>query len=132
MAVMIIVFFHFIFLFANTQDLIMQQHHKLLFENKIGCVANLLGFNGGQREILKTACWISLNDMMLSQSTQMTDDDFHTAEWLLVIRTGKNVETFLNVNKTYASNDLWQEFSKTQANNTQLLQLIDYMVERCR
>ena len=110
----------------------MQQNYKLLFENKITRVANLLQFNGGQTEILKTASWINLNDMMLSQSQPMTEDEIHKAQWLLVLQTGKNVETFLNVNKNYSSNELWQEFSKTQANNNQLRQLIDYMVERCR
>ena len=103
-----------------------------LFENKIGCVANLLHFNDGQREILKTASWINLNDMMLSQPQSMTEDEIHKAQWLLVLQTGKNVKTFLNTNKNYSFNELWQEFSKTQGNNTQFLQLIDYMVERCR
>ena len=113
----------------------MQQNYKLLFENKIGCVSNLLGFNGGQCEILKTASWIALNDMMLNQSKTMNDDEFHLTEWMLVIRVGKNVESFLNANKCYASNDLWKEFqeiSNNQPNNNQLLQLIDYLVERCR
>ena len=76
----------------------MQQNYKLLFENKIGCVSNLLGFNGGQCEILKTASWIALNDMMLNQSKTMNDDEFHLTEWMLVIRVGKNVESFLNAN----------------------------------
>ena len=110
----------------------MELNTNLLFENKIGCVANLLHFNGGQTEILKTASWINLNDMMLSQSQPMTEDEIHKAQWLLVLQTGKNVEKFLNINKNYSSNELWQEFSQTQGNNTQLLQLIDYMVERCR
>ena len=116
----------------------MQQNYRLLFENKIGCVANLLNFNGGQTEILKTASWIALNDMMLShqdQSGQMTDDDYHLAQWLLVIRVGKNVEAFLDANKNFASNHLWKDFqdcSKNESNSNQLLQLIDYMVERCR
>ena len=110
----------------------MQQNHKLLFENKIGCVANLLEFNDGQREILKTAAWISLNDLMLSQSQTMSDDEHHTAQWMLVIQVGKNVAAFLDANKRYASNSLWQEISTQSNNNGQLLQLIDYMVERCR
>ena len=110
----------------------MEQNINLLFENKIGCVANLLGFNGGQREILKTAAWISLNDLMLNQQKEYSDDEYHLAQWILVIRVGKNVESFLNANKSYASNDLWHEFSNTQPNNGQLRQLIDYMVERCR
>ena len=79
----------------------MQQNYRLLFENKIGCVANLLNFNGGEREILKTAAWIGLNDMMLSQQDQMSDDEYHLAQWLLVIRIGKNVEMFLAENKKY-------------------------------
>ena len=113
----------------------MQQNYRLLFENKIGCVANLMSLNGGEREILKTSCWISLNDMMLSQSRTMSDDEYHLAQWLLVIRVGKNVERFLDANKKFASNDLWKDFedcSKIESNNTQLLQLIDYLVERCR
>ena len=129
MAVMIIHLFHFIFIFAQDR---MQQNYRLLFENKIGCVANLLNFNGGEREILKTAAWIGLNDMMLSQQDQMSDDEYHLAQWLLVIRIGKNVEMFLAENKKYTSNNIWQDFSKTQADSNQLLQLIDYMVERCR
>ena len=113
----------------------MEENYKLLFENKIGCVSNLLHLNAGQCEILKTAAWISLNDMMLTQPKPMTDDENHLAQWLLVIKVGKNVEMFLNANKSFASNDLWRDFddlSKTQSNNDQLLQLIDYMVERCR
>ena len=110
----------------------MELNTNLLFEHKIGCVANLLHFNGGQTEILKTASWINLNDMMLSQSQPMTEDEIHKAQWLLVLQTGKNVETFLNINKNYSSNELWQEFSKTQGNDNQFLQLIDYLVERCR
>ena len=130
MAVMIIQLFQFIFIFARDQ---MQQNYKLLFENKIGCVANLLEFNGGQREILKTAAWISLNDMMLNQQKSMSDDEYHLAQWILVIQVGKNVVAFLDANKRYASNGLWEEISNTQSNNNgQLLQLIDYMVERCR
>ena len=113
----------------------MQQNYRILFENKIGCVANMLNFNGGQREILKTASWIGLNDMMLNQKRTMTDDEFHIAQWILVIRIGKNVETFLDANKKFASNDLWNDFedcSKIESNKTQLLQLIDYLIERCR
>ena len=112
----------------------MQQNYKLLFENKITRVANLLNFNGGQTEILKTASWIALNDMMLSQTKEMNDDEYHLAQWLLVIKIGKNVETMLNINKSFATNDLWRDFdncSKNLSNNNQLLQLIDYLVERC-
>ena len=122
----------FICKYARSDLMSMQQNYKLLFENKIGCVANLLEFNDGQREILKTAAWISLNDLMLNQQKEYSDDEHHLAQWLLVIKIGKNVETFLNANKSYASNDIWHEFSNTQPNNGQLLQLIDYMVERCR
>ena len=113
----------------------MQENYKLLFENKIGCVSNLLHLNAGECEILKTAAWISLNDMMLTQPKPMNDDENHLAQWILVIRIGKNVEMFLNANKSFASNDLWREFddlSKNHLNNDNLLQLIDYMVERCR
>ena len=111
----------------------MQSNTNLMFENKIGCVANLFGFNDGQREILKTACWMSLNDMMLNQQKSMSDDEYHLAQWILVIQVGKNVVAFLDANKRYASNGLWEEISNTQSNNNgQLLQLIDYMVERCR
>ena len=109
----------------------MESNTNLLFENKIGCVANLFGFNGGEREILKTASWISLNNMMLSQQKNYTEDEHHTAQWMLVIQTAKNVATFLDVNKN-TSNDLWKEFEKIQSNDGQLLQLIDYLVERCR
>ena len=121
------------FLFAR--DLIMQQKIDLLFENKIGCVANLLRFNNGQREILKTAAWISLNDLMLTQPRMMTDNEIHVAQWLLVLKIGKNVETFLNINKDDASKNIWndfQDFSNTQPNDNKLLQLIDYMIERCQ
>ena len=113
----------------------MQQNYKLLFENKIGCVANLLHFNDAHREILKIASWLSLNDMMLTQQKEITDDENHLAQWMLVIQIGKNVEKMLNINQSFASNDLWRDFDnlpKTQSNNNQLLQLIDYMVERCR
>ena len=132
MAVMFIQLFQFIFLFARDQ---MQQNYKLLFENKIGCVANLLHFNDAHREILKIASWLSLNDMMLTQQKEITDDENHLAQWMLVIQIGKNVEKMLNINQSFASNDLWRDFDnlpKTQSNNNQLLQLIDYMVERCR
>ena len=110
----------------------MEQNINLLFENKIACVANLMGFNGGEREILKTAAWISLNNMMLSQPKNYTEDEHHLLQWILVIRIGKNVQHLLNVNKTDAMNNIWQEFEETQSNNNQLRQLIDYMVERCR
>ena len=133
MAVMIIQLFQFIFIFARSD--LMQENYKLLFENKIGCVSNLLHLNAGECEILKTAAWISLNDMMLTQPKPMNDDENHLAQWILVIRIGKNVEMFLNANKSFASNDLWREFddlSKNHLNNDNLLQLIDYMVERCR
>ena len=110
----------------------MEQNTNLLFENKIGCVANLLQFNDGEREILKTASWISLNNMMLSQTKNYTEDEYHLLQWILVIRIGKNVQHLLNVNKTDAMNNIWQEFEETQSNNNQLRQLIDYMVERCR
>ena len=113
----------------------MQQNYKLLFENKIGCVANLLHFNDAHREILKIASWLSLNDMMLTQQKEITDDENHLAQWMLVIQIGKNVEKMLNINQSFASNDLWRDFDnlpKIQSNNNQLLQLIDYMVERCR
>ena len=112
----------------------MQQNYKLLFENKITRVANLLHFDGGQMEILKTASWIGLNDLMLAQPRAMTEDEIHKAQWLLVIRIGKNVETFLNANKNLASNNIWQEFQdilNNQPNDDQLMQLIDYLVERC-
>ena len=51
----------------------MQENYKLLFENKIGCVANLLHFNDAHREILRIASWISLNDMMLTQQKELTE-----------------------------------------------------------
>ena len=127
---MIIQLFQFIFLFARSD--LMEQNTNLLFENKIGCVANLLQFNDGEREILKTASWISLNNMMLSQTKNYTEDEYHLLQWILVIRIGKNVQHLLNVNKTDAMNNIWQEFEETQSNNNQLLHLIDYMVERCR
>ena len=130
MAVMIIQLFQFIFIFARSD--LMEQNTNLLFENKIGCVANLLQFNDGEREILKTASWISLNNMMLSQTKNYTEDEYHLLQWILVIRIGKNVQHLLNVNKTDATNNIWQEFEETQSNNNQLRQLIDYMVERCR
>ena len=130
MAVMIIQLFQFIFIFARSD--LMEQNTNLLFENKIGCVANLLQFNDGEREILKTASWISLNNMMLSQTKNYTEDEYHLLQWILVIRIGKNVQHLLNVNKTDAMNNIWQEFEETQSNNNQLLHLINYMVERCR
>ena len=110
----------------------MELNTNLLFEHKIGCVANLFGFNDGQREILKTACWMSLNDMMLNQQKEYNDDEYHLAQWTLVIQIGKNVSTFLDANKNYASNGVWPEISTQSNNNGQLLQLIDYLVERCR
>ena len=113
----------------------MQQNSNILFEKKIGCVAKLFGFNGGQQEILKTASWISLNDLMLTQPRMMTDNEIHVAQWLLVLKIGKNVETFLEINKNDASKSIWndfQDFSNTQTNDNKLLQLIDYMVERCQ
>ena len=70
---MIIQLFQFIFIFARSD--LMEQNTNLLFENKIGCVANLLQFNDGEREILKTASWISLNNMMLSQTKNYTEDE---------------------------------------------------------
>ena len=127
---MIIQLFQFIFIFARSD--LMEQNTNLLFENKIGCVANLLQFNDGEREILKTASWISLNNMMLSQTKNYTEDEYHLLQWILVIRIGKNVQHLLNVNKTDAMNNIWQEFEETQSNNNQLLHLINYMVERCR
>ena len=130
MAVMFIQLFQFIFIFARSD--LMEQNTNLLFENKIGCVANLLQFNDGEREILKTASWISLNNMMLSQTKNYTEDEYHLLQWILVIRIGKNVQHLLNVNKTDAMNNIWQEFEETQSNNNQLLHLINYMVERCR
>ena len=112
----------------------MEQNYKILFENKIARVANLLHFNDGQRDVFKNAAWIALNDMMLSQSQEMNDDDHHIAQWILTIQIGKNVQEMFNNNTRYACNDLWRDFqdSKTQSNNNQLLQLIDYLVERCR
>ena len=133
MAVMIIVFFISFFYLQRSDQ--MQQKIDLLFEKKIGCVANLLRFNDGQREILKTAAWISLNDLMLTQPRMMTDNEIHVAQWLLVLKIGKNVETFLEINKNDASKSIWndfQDFSNTQTNDNKLLQLIDYMVERCQ
>ena len=133
MAVMIIQLFQFILFFAR--DLIMQQKIDLLFENKIGCVANLLGFNDGQREILKTAAWIGLNDLMLSQPKDYSQNELHVAQWLLVIKIGKNVQEMLNLNSRYASNNIWQdleEASNGRPDGCSVMHLIDYMVERCR
>ena len=133
MAVMIIVFF-ISFLFLQRSDQ-MQTNINLLFENKIGCVANLFGFNGGEREILKTASWISFNDLMLSQKQDLNDNESHIAQWLLIIQIGKHVQEMLNINARYASNDLWREFEEIangqQKGNT-TMNLINYLVERCR
>ena len=107
----------------------MEQNYNLLFENKIGCVANLLGFNDGEREILKTSAWISLNNMMLSQSKNYTEDEIHIAQWMLVIRVGKNVQEMLHINKNYSLNNIWRDFEQ-QGNTT--MNLINYLVERCR
>ena len=107
----------------------MEQNINLLFENKIACVANLMGFNGGEREILKTASWISLNNMMLSQSKNYTEDEIHIAQWMLVIRVGKNVQEMLHINKDYSLNNIWRDFEQ-QGNTT--MNLINYLVERCR
>ena len=71
-----------------------QQNINLLFENKIGCVSNLFGFNDGEREILKTASWMSLNDMMLNQQRDYNEDEFHIAQWMMIIKIGKNVASF--------------------------------------
>ena len=107
----------------------MEQNYNLLFENKIGCVANLLGFNDGEREILKTAAWISLNNMMLSQTKNYTEDEIHIAQWMLVIRVGKNVQEMLHINNDYSLNNIWRDFE--QHGNT-TMNLINYLVERCR
>ena len=127
MAVMIIQLFQFIFYIARSD--LMEQNYNLLFENKIGCVANLLGFNDGEREILKTAAWISLNNMMLSQSKNYTEDEIHIAQWMLVIRVGKNVQEMLHINNDYSLNNIWRDFEQ-QGNTT--MNLINYLVERCR
>ena len=113
----------------------MQENYKLLFENKIGCVANLLHFNDAHREILRIASWISLNDMMLAQQKELTDEENHMAQWILVIKIGRNVQQMLNINNQYASNDLWREFEQIangQERGNTTMHLIDYMVERCR
>ena len=113
----------------------MEQNYNLLFENKIGCVANLLGFNGGEREILKTAAWISLNNMMLSQTKNYTEDEIHIAQWILVIKIGKNVQTMLSINNEYTASDIWKDFEQIangQERGNTTIHLIDYMVERCR
>ena len=133
MAVMIIQLFQFILFIARSDQ--MQQNYKILFENKIARVSNLLHFNDGQRDVFKNAAWIALHDLMLSQPKEMNDDDDHIAQWLLTIQIGKNVQEMFNQNTRYASNDLWkdfQDFSQNQSNSNQLLQLIDYLVERCR
>ena len=124
---MIIQLFQFIFYIARSD--LMEQNYNLLFENKIGCVANLLGFNDGEREILKTAAWISLNNMMLSQSKNYTEDEIHIAQWMLVIRVGKNVQEMLHINNDYSLNNIWRDFEQ-QGNTT--MNLINYLVERCR
>ena len=124
---MIIQLFQFIFYIARSD--LMEQNYNLLFENKIGCVANLLGFNDGEREILKTAAWISLNNMMLSQSKNYTEDEIHIAQWMLVIRVGKNVQEMLHINNNYSLNNIWRDFEQ-QGNTT--MNLINYLVERCR
>ena len=133
MAVMFIVFF-ISFLFLQRSDQ-MQENINLLFENKIGCVAKLFGFNGGQQEILKTSAWISLNDMMISQPKDYTEDQIHIAQWILVIQIAKNVQQMLNMNNAYSSNNIWQE-TEIVTNGRQdgypTMHLIDYMVERCR
>ena len=113
----------------------MQENINLLFENKIGCVAKLFGFNGGQQEILKTASWISLNDLMLSQKQELSENDSHITQWLLVLRVAKNVQELLNINSRYASNDLWREFEEISSGNQNrntTMNLINYLVERCR
>ena len=124
---MFIQLFQFIFYIARSD--LMEQNYNLLFENKIGCVANLLGFNDGEREILKTAAWISLNNMMLSQSKNYTEDEIHIAQWMLVIRVGKNVQEMLHINNNYSLNNIWRDFEQ-QGNTT--MNLINYLVERCR
>ena len=111
----------------------MESNTNLLFENKIGCVANLFGFNGGEREILKTASWISLNNMMLSQPKNYTEDQNHVAQWLLVIQIAKNVQQMLNMNDTYSSNNIWRDTEITiNGDRYSTMHLIEYMVERCR
>ena len=113
----------------------MQENINLLFENKIGCVANLMGFNDGQREILKTAAWMALNDMMIAQKKECSEDQDHIAQWILVIQIGKNVQTMLNMNNKYASNNIWQDaeiVANGQENGYSTMQLIQFMVERCR
>ena len=113
----------------------MQENINLLFENKIGCVAKLFGFNGGQQEILKTASWISLNDLMLSQKQDLTENESHIVQWLLVIRIAKNVQEMLNINARDASNNIWREFEEISSGNQNgntTMNLINYLVERCR
>ena len=129
---MIIQLFQFIFYIARSDQ--MQQKIDLLFENKIGCVGNLFGFNEGEKEILKTAAWISLNEMMIAQQKDYNDQEFHIAQWILVIKIGKNVASFLNANKSDASS-IWQDLEKIangQERGNETMHLIDYMVERCR
>ena len=131
MAVMIIQLFQFIFLFARTDQ--MQTNINLLFENKIGCVAKLFGFNDGQQEILKTSAWISLNNMMISQPKDYTEDQHHIAQWILVIQIAKNVQQMLNMNDTYSSNNIWRDTEITiNGDRYSTMHLIEYMVERCR
>ena len=111
----------------------MQTNYNLLFENKIGCVANLMGFNDGQREILKTACWMSINDMMLSQQKDYTENEINIAQWILVVQIGKNVQQMLNMNDTYSSNNIWRDTEITiNGDRYSTMHLIEYMVERCR
>ena len=113
----------------------MESNINLLFENKIGCVANLFGFNGGQQEILKTASWISLNDLMLSQKQDLTENESHIVQWLLVLRVAKNVQEMLNINARDASNNIWREFEEISSGNQNrntTMNLINYLVERCR
>ena len=133
MAVMIIQLFQFIFYIARADQ--MQQKIDLLFENKIACVANLMGFNDGQREILKTAAWMALNNMMLSQPKEYSEDRIHLAQWILVIQIGKNVQHLLNINNNYSTNHIWNDseiVANGQENGYSTMQLIQFMVERCR
>ena len=95
----------------------MEQNINLLFENKIGCVANLMGFNDGQREILKTAAWMALNDMMIAQKKECSEDQDHIAQWILVIQIGKNVQTMLNINNEYTASDIWKDFEQVANGN---------------
>ena len=111
-----------------------QQNINLLFENKIGCVSNLFGFNDGEREILKTASWMSLNDMMLNQQRDYNEDEFHIAQWMMIIKIGKNVASFLNANKCDASS-IWRDLEQIangQERGNTTMNLINHLVERCR